>query len=470
VSVGLKTDADGFSTHEMCFRVYYDKKLVTGTPMEQLVPPQIENIPTQVIDVNTSVSPSAKIDKYKYRPMFGGSYIKSANSFAHGTLGCFVTDDESDDVFLLSNYHILMINGEESGHQVAQPGFCCEAWPCRCGEVAKIERGAFVSSDPAEDKNVDCAVASLSNGQENYWTNKIIALGYIAGIPVNDVTKEPLDPRTNTPTDADTGKAYLPLLPGETVYKRGIASKRTEGIVIDITAPALVGYTTREGTTFHLFKKQILVAPKKEKKPFTRKGDSGAVIVNHLNQVVGLHIADNERRREDGKVAKRATVSIANPIQDVLKALKISIPNTGTLQTLLLRETDEAPAIPKRHVFDDMATLVQQHADGPALVDAFTAFRHEVMQLINHNREVKVAWHRCQGPLFVAHLAERGKNPGHQVPVEINGTSFQRLLSKMSVVLEKNGSPALAKTVEQYTINIIGIARSLFQSFNHTKS
>jgi hypothetical protein len=460
VSVGLKMDGIK-PTPDMCYKVYVDNTLAPpASPPGPQVPANIGGVPTEVIELSAKVSGSVKLDEGKYRPLIGGTRVFSSRGPGPGTLGCFAIDDTTNKVVLLTNYHVLMANGEEKGHQVAQPDFCCDYCPCRCGEMAKLERGFW------GDKNVDCAIATLSNGFENKWTNQVVRLGYISCIPVNPL-KEPVDPETGSLTDATSNLPYQPVKPGDTVFKRGINSRLSEGVVVDPTGASTIQFNSKNGIVKYTFLNQIIVAPKNPKRPFSKKGDSGAVVLNHLNQVVGLHFADNETRNSKGKVIHKATESIANPIQDVLKVLQITIPDTGTLLTLPI-QWDEAEEIQtsQRDVLDEVTAMIEQHAHGPELIDAFTSFRHEVMQLINHKREVTVAWHRHQGPVFVAHLLEKGKNPAHEMPLAIQGITWQRLLSKMSVVLEKNGTPELAAAIDQYTAKTLGLLKDLFHTVN----
>lgn len=453
VSVGLRV-VKNLPTEEICFRVYVTRKKTLSELSEtERIPSQIRGVKTDVNEIPTNISASVlevkTFDDSKYRPLVGGSKIRSAKGIDYGTLGCFINDDENDRIALLTNYHVLFINGEEKGHQVAQPDFCCEYCCCRCGEIATLERGAW------DDDNVDCAIATLTGDNQQQWTNEILELG-----------------RVSPPSLDEHGKPKDPPVVGDTVFKRGMNSGLTEGLIIEVMKPdktISVGYPTKHGVITKEFTGQLVIGPKDFNKPFTRKGDSGAVIVNHLNQVIGLHFADDEQRDENDNVLSDATRSIANPIADVLRVLNISIPDTGTDLSLELIQSG-TPAAPKKiDTLYKLEEIIEQHPDGPALIDAFKEHRREVMDLVNNNREVKVAWHRSHGPAFVAHLMEKIKDAAHVIPASIDTVSYQRMLTKMSVVLEKNGSPALRLAIEKNSTRAFLLLAGLMNSLNDNR-
>jgi hypothetical protein len=379
-------------------------------------------------------------DDTKYRPLWGGTKIISSKSKQPGTLGCLAIDNVSESVVLLSCYSVLMNNNEQKGHQVAQPEFCCDSCCCRCGEIAKLERGAWFN------KNVDCAIATLSDDLTEQWTNEVKEIGF--------VTPVLLDP---------TGQPVIPLKKGDVVFKRGIDTQLTEGRIHEVGAEIDVTYNTPNGTDVKTFTNQIIIKPQDPSKPFSTTGDIGAVVVDELNQIIGLLISDNT----DGDTfAQDGPQSFVNPIQDVIKALDITIPSTGTLETLPIRSNGNVTKPPKKNILDELEKTIEQHTDGPVLISAFKKHRQEVMQLINTDREVKVAWNRYHGPSYAAHLMKKIKDRGYTVPIEIENVSYQRLLSKMSVILEKKGSAEMAADIGQYSAKAFLLIANLIRSFN----
>jgi len=377
-------------------------------------------------------------DDAKYRPLLGGTRIISSKSDIPGTLGCLAIDNENGNVVLLTCYSVLMIQGEQKGHQVAQPDFCCDSCCCRCGEVATLEKGAWAES------NVDCAIATLSDDFMEHWTNEVLDIGFITLVPMGP-----------------TGQPVNPLKEGDVVFKRGIDTRLTEGRIHKVRQDITV--ITPDGSDVNTFTGQIVIKPIDPAKPFSTSGDIGAVIIDEFNQVIGLLCSDNTG---GDTFAQDGPESYANPIQEVIAALNITIPSTGTLEAMPLRSGGNTKRAVKKDILDELEKTIERHEEGPMLIDAFKKHRHEVMQLINTEREVKVTWNRFHGPSFAAHLMEKIKEPAYKVPTEIEGVSYQRLLLKMSVMLEKKGSPEMRKDIELYSTKAFTMIAGLLHSFN----
>jgi hypothetical protein len=96
--------------------------------------------------------------------------------------------------------------------------------------------------------------------------------------------------------------------------------------------------------------------------------------------------------------------------------------------------------------------------EGEFFVQVLLDHRNEVMDLINDNREVKLAWHRLNGPEYLGHILKNAGESQHPIPPEINGYSLQNLLIKMADVLERNGSRKLAKAVDDYSEFVFNFA------------
>lgn len=456
ISVGVKSSS-GKPTEHTCFRVYVDrKKGIDEISVADLVPSEIYGVKTDVNEIEKEISFSGE-DMSKYRPMSGGARIITAEGKSlNGTLGCFAVDDTTKDVVMLTCYHVLMIGGEKAGHKVGQPKFRCDDCCCRCGEVARVVKGFW------DDHNVDCAVAKLTNGYEKKWTNEVLQLGAISCIALN-ANKDPVDPFTGLTTDP-ANNPYRPVNVHDRVFKRGMNTRRTEGVVMDITYHLEFDFTHNNATSHKLFVNQIRIEPLSPAEPFSGKGDSGSVVLNELNQVIGLFFADNDRDINGTHV--NATVSFANPIQDVVKILGITIPNTGTADTMpsgavMLNEvsTDEDQ-------FDKMLHVIRQLPHGDMLIPLFEKHAKEVLQLINNNREVKSVWNRCHGPAFMVHLFEKLRDAAYEVPEAIEGISHTQLFTKISTALEKKASPAMKEDIEQYSSKIFIMIGNLVRSIS----
>lgn len=403
VDVGLK-EVKGKPVKEFCFRIYVkEKKAPDQLKSKETIPDEIRGVPTDVI-VHTEFFPEE--DSGEYSPIWGGVQIQAQGVAGAGTLGCMVTLNADGKVYMLSNHHVMVGSTGAIGKLVGQPtspSVCC---CCACGEVATI-------TNALDNALVDCAIARLigqnaGDSKETRFTHKILQIGPVFGSAAT--------------------------IPGDILRKRGRTTEFTIGTVTTITSTPTVGGIARTN--------QIRVSPNAPHPRFSAPGDSGSAYVNNLNQVVGLHFAG------DG------TNGTGNIIANVLAAMAISVPSIGTAGSIPL-SASEAEAIPAMHPMTFLAKMeqkLQTSERGQELLQVIRDHRHEVLDLINDNREVKVAWHRYQGPSFVGHLMKNARASEHQIPREINGYSFHNLLIKMSDVLERNGSRQLAQAVEDYAL------------------
>jgi hypothetical protein len=406
VAVGLR-DKAGVLTDEACFKVYVDKKKDKNSiDPAHLIPEKINGIPTDVIELGDI---QHEADEKEYRPLCGGIQIQSEKSDGRGTLGCLAKDNTNNKTVILSNRHVLMDSKEQAGDLVGQPSSPCKSCCCECCFVAKIVRGTAKT-----DTEVDGAIAELANGEELNYVNEVLEIGPVSGTDI--------------------------AVFGDTVRKRGRTTGLTIGTISSVNKGFLMDGVNYVG--------QIEVTPNPPFASFTKPGDSGSVYVNQLNKIVGLHFSGN------------GTTSNGNQIAKVLAKLNISIPDTGTALSVPLRSA-HITGTNNSAILKTVTDVMEAYEGGAVLIEVIKKHRVEVMRLINTNREVKVAWHRYQGPLFMAHLMEKGKNPEYIVPEAVEGFSYQRLLLKMSVMLEKYGSQELASDIDNYSFAVFAAVKNL---------
>jgi hypothetical protein len=275
IGVGAK-EVGGEVTFEMAFRVYVDQKL----PMDQLtaawrIPERIRGIPTDVLRRSAT---EMLADAGKYRPLKGGSQVKNQfvegdNDLLAGTIGCLVRfDSPVQEVLALSCEHVLLAGQSSLQVTVGQPRYvtsCCCCIYNQIGKVVNYEKNNLV----------DCAVAQLDQDIvteviSNNTLNEVIGIGALTGV-AQAVCFEP-------------------------VRKRGRTTELTTGQVVDV-----------------IFENsQILVHPTGASPRFADRGDSGAVIVNAANRVIGLLWATDAATRTRG---------VGNHIGEVMREMDILI-------------------------------------------------------------------------------------------------------------------------------------------------
>ena len=65
------------------------------------------------------------------------------------------------------------------------------------------------------------------------------------------------------------------------------------------------------------------------------------------------------------------------------------------------------------------------------------------MYLVNHQRRVKVTWHRNKGPQFLNEAVWNAHDATHLIPEEIEGVARETLLRRMAKALTDHGSAGL---------------------------
>jgi len=253
----------------------------------------------------------------------GGSVTELANGYCcSGTLGALV-EDASGTQYILSNTHVfagdsaLGGNGAvaEVGDAINQPGFVdisCQNIPA--DYVANLSD--WMPMVPDGTTWVDAAIAEVIPGKVDP-SGAILEIGTIAAQPVS---------------------AYV----NQAVKKSGRTSGLTAGKVTALNATISVGYETECAGSPYVttFTGQIVVSPGK----FLKAGDSGSLMVENkaVNPgAVGLLYAGSSK------------VAIANPIQDVLDALGVSMVGVqgaaAPVSQPLAAEIENAGKVKERH-------------------------------------------------------------------------------------------------------------------------
>lgn len=416
VAIGLKETA-GELTEDIVFQVFVVDKIEKDSlaPSEQ-IPKKIKGYKTDVIKVPKAVN---RVDSSEHRPVTGGVQISNGKGHV-GTLGCFAQLVADDTLVLLSNEHVLYSDGAVAGDKIGQPNFenkCC----CCCayvdGEIGTILGPAINNS------TVDCAIASVNPG---------IALDHILHNSMDDAELH-ID-------GIDTAVV------GDNVRKIGRTSGLTQGRVRSINGPT----ASRNGQIFiRPVDTETFTESKNGKKAFSDGGDSGSIIIDESNNVIGLLWGGDPD-------SYTVDETFACHINDVLTALR----DVGKEIILMFTPDDRSASITntklqqKRLDLDIRAQLLESEK-GRMLVNLYEIHQKEVLNLINNNRKVKVMWHRLQGPAFTAHIAKSYREREYIIPQEVKGINIQELMIKMAEVLKENGSQKLQKDIDTYALRLI---------------
>lgn len=443
VSVGLKEAAHRLVTDRLCIRVYVrDKKSPAELAPAQRVPAEINGVPT---DVNVVPAFGFQADNTRYRPIKGGIQIANgwieidppgtAARVTAGTLGCIAIDNTDNGEMFLGARHVLLANSVGSGDAIYQPA---PTWfPNRrapapvpnvfadaADKVAVVRRAVINDKVDAGIARID--VSSCCHCCGIHFSNEINGLS-VGGTPARN-----------------TLLGDEPATAGMTVFKVGAGTLRTEGRVVDANFASF----TIPGTTPRTFTGQIAIQQVNTALQFSDVGDSGAVVVNAANKIVGMVFAGGK----DASGAPAGFLTVANHIADVLSALNIRIPYGPDVKVTAGEPLADVPVVTEAKIPEPYRALrgrMQNHARTALIFGLGQDHAAEITQLINHCRPVTVAWHRAQGPALLATLMGAVRDGHYRIPARVKGVALQEALERMREVLAKHGSDALRATMER---------------------
>ena len=279
------------------------KKPKSALDNAELIPAEIDGVPTDVVEEKIVLQAASVlldeaaeplIDATAYTTLEGGISMgpcrsvflsppdvpAPGNYIFVGTLGAMVRDRTSGARMALTNFHVACVDSTWAvGNTMTQPGRV-DGGACPTNKFGALVRA--VLSD-----HVDGAVVSIDAGKASACA--IVDIGQVKG--------------KNT---AAIGMA---------IRKRGRTSGLTYGTVTSVDQTVSINYGDGLGT--HTLKNQIrLEVDTAHSTVMSDHGDSGSVVVDANNKVIGLLYAG---------IDPGHTVSFANPIQSVLDELNVDL-------------------------------------------------------------------------------------------------------------------------------------------------
>ena len=273
VAIGYKVKA-GKETKELAIVVFTEKKKAANLlKPEEVIKESYGGVPTDVIEMPTFV-PEA--DGAKYNPIPGGVQIAVSSSL--GTLGTFVkskkSGDNINDVYVLSNRHVLGASGTKIYHPTSGTG----------NEIATTARSDYY---PKADAGM--AKMNVPTLAECGFIKDIGRIGGIHIVTIDDI--------------------------GKCVKKRGRTTLLTRGVIKYIEM--------RVSSGSQIYDDQILIDSLNSQERFNDPGDSGSAILmdkeinGKSNLIISLHWGGSEV----GNIKR----SVSSPIQAVLESLQAEI-------------------------------------------------------------------------------------------------------------------------------------------------
>jgi hypothetical protein len=494
----------GVFSDDVCLIVFVrEKRPAADIPPDERIPASYEGYGTDVREPVDTVSLGCD-NETEYSTIQGGIQIQAEPTSA-GTLGCIVRrrgDAGRENVYLLSCKHVLWSASQGAGSYVYHPKHPSAGRPSNSlGPVqAAAMKGNVTSMVPDKSGNpvqdsfyIDCATARIDIDSKccgstctkdvTEYSESVIDLQVNGVNTISDVHSVVYDPAAVVPSG--------PAGPtGPFVYKVGRTTGLTRGIVrvvnahitaaADSSVPgsgpiAAVNVIEIEfdpiSTTTHL---NCHGNPY-----FAEAGDSGSLLVDGSGRAVGLVNAVTLPG------APGTPLSYACHILPVLDYLGICIPTTtGTSHgsskatdgsglalgamgdfepgdaTIQFAGATAAAALAGPTLMpvsdserDHMLELRERFRTTPRgreLHEVFAQVRREVGYLVRNSRRVKIAWHRGEGPAFLAHTLNHLRGTAASIPTEVDGVARGELLERMGVALATYGSIPLREAIDRY--------------------
>jgi hypothetical protein len=474
VGVGLRVRG-GQLTGELTFRVYVETKVPRAelAPAD-LIPETVEGIPTDVIRIGRG----RKICWAKgTRPVVGGLEITESPfdtlSSASGTLGCMVTTADGK-IAALSCEHVLQFR-LHTDRRVYQP-FYDECLGFQCNKIGVSVDGAEKHFDH-EDTSfwIDCAMAVLDDGIGRRFRlrqviQKVTSPPFEVTLPAGVEGKVwieeeggkvvAIEDETGALVDRTIIKEPAPALPGTIVWKVGNRSGLTAGIVEDPLG-TVGDDTTGQDNNNVIIVRALAGYEVDERRQFADRGDSGSILLDLSNHVVGLVTGlftfDNEDDDEEERIVYACNIE---PVLAFLKAtINVSPTPTGPSAALVATpEEDEEPAaVDLGERLHALEARVRATAAGSALIALIERHAVEAYDLVTRRRAVTVVWHRHRGPAFVALFARALNDPSGALPSAADGVPLRSMLSAMATALRQHGSAGLRADLDAHEPWILGL-------------
>jgi hypothetical protein len=468
VGIGGRVRA-GQPVTELVLTVFVDVKVPADqlTPSER-IPGEIEGLPTDVVQMPTVGTtratppappgrpfiPFAKRDSKKYREdgLVGGSLMQTelVDDDEAGTLGCImVSTTNATKAYALTCWHVMQGRNHRDptigDTKAGQPTNKDSSTKCCSDIIGTLAAGA-------RNTTTDAALIELKPGIK--WKAEVLDIG-----PLTD--EHPVDP-----DEASTHPA---------VRMHGAKSRLNGGRILCVNARVTV-----DGI---VYQNVMVIVPNANTAVdvtdpyfFGQDSDSGAVVVNDANQVVGvffagpyahppfpagaivgwaLPIADIKKPFADQSVPVRVAVAAtAGIVNTVPGAAMVAVPQevapsligaragadaSERLVAVGLPLGGEPPTAALRRLESDL----ERSARGRGLVMFWLRHQHELLELINSNRRVMITWHRSGASGLFQLLTRMLSQPDLSIPETINGQPVGRCLDAVCAVLDRFASPQL---------------------------
>lgn len=276
---------------------------------KDVIPQEIDSVPTDVVE--TGVIRAFQVPTGRFRPAPGGVSAGHKDITA-GTLGCWVK--RNGQRMILSNNHVLAnSNNAAKGDVILQPG------PFDGGlnpndKIAVLEDFVpILFSGTGSDSGNNCSVASMLVWSMNAMAGMLGSKTRMQAFQIqaeNNLVDAAIA-RPFSEEDVDPKILNIGEIQGVTSARLGMALKKngrttgfTQGELLQIDVTVDVQYDAGRSARFN---DQLLAGP------MSQGGDSGSVVLDDQDKLVGLLFAGSEQ------------TTIMNRIENVFEQLDLSL-------------------------------------------------------------------------------------------------------------------------------------------------
>jgi hypothetical protein len=207
-------------------------------------------------------------------------------------------------------------------------------------------------------------------------------------------------------------------------------------------------------------------------------GDSGSVIVNEANEVVALHIAGDKLpnrgkglelpievvlslfQSQDSIPVEFATTTATGIVNIVPGGAQVAIPAeltrglTGEQAAHPVLVPATAPwlpgvELPTAQSLGGLQEDLDRSAAGRALITLWLAHHRELIDLIEGNRRVALAWHRNGGPALLQMFVRMTGRAQLRLPPTLDGRPLDGCLDRIHDAFARFASPRLRADLDQ---------------------
>ncbi|GAB6138906.1 chymotrypsin family serine protease [Halanaerobaculum tunisiense] len=305
-------EVNGQQTDQECIKVLVEKKVASEElDNGHLVPQSLGEQETDVIEVGqVELLANDQVRTTKLRPAQPGVSIGHYKITA-GTFGAVVKDNETGEPLILSNNHVLanITDGQDGraqiGDDILQPG-SYDGGEEEQDVIGELARFVPLYDDQGPNCPITLGVNRLLRG-----FGKLFNLPFEVGSMAieNKVDCAVAEPKSTDVIESevlgigDVTEVADPQL-DMVVRKSGRTSGLTKSKIKAVSATIKVQLSSSRSA---LFTDQIIT------EPFSKPGDSGALVVNEQGQAVGLLFAGSDKS------------TVCNRINNVLTALEVSL-------------------------------------------------------------------------------------------------------------------------------------------------